>query len=218
MGYSAHTGARSSDRPQGERPGRCAAGVQNIIFPSLRRRARGLLKRAIATEFVMPASDSLVSLDHAKDWAKRLLKHQAGSSLDTLAKSQEAVAVMLGHASWHALTRFYQHQKPVSPTPSDASAESTPFDAWMKESLEQANAAYPGLQATQVEMLAHDITDCEATGDELYESMRRFEDEGYFPEAALDLAFKEAAVEVKAPPGPCWSGSGRPTTRLTSSR
>ena len=150
----------------------------------------------------MPASDSLVSLDHAKDWAKRLLKHQAGSSLDTLAKSQEAVAAMLGHASWHALTRFYQNQVPEEAVPSPGpAAEVPPFDVWMKESLDQVNAAYPGLKATQVEMLGHDITECEAAGDELYEAMRRFEDEGYFPDAALDLAFKEVALEVKAPPG-----------------
>lgn len=55
----------------------------------------------------MPASSDLVSIDHAKDWAKRL--HKSKVSVSTLSSAQEAVAVMLGHASWHALDSFYKN-------------------------------------------------------------------------------------------------------------
>lgn len=53
----------------------------------------------------MPASASLVTFEHAKDWAKRLKK--ATPSFSSLSQAQEAVAKMLGHASWHALSAFY---------------------------------------------------------------------------------------------------------------
>jgi hypothetical protein len=55
----------------------------------------------------MPASSDLVSIDHAKGWAKRL--HKSKVSISTLSSAQEAVAVMLGHASWHALDSFYKN-------------------------------------------------------------------------------------------------------------
>lgn len=143
----------------------------------------------------MPASDSLVTLDHAKDWAKRLSKHQSGP----LAQSQEAVAVMLGHASWHALQRFYQNLASPPETSSQAILEDA--DAWMKAKLDQVNQAFPGLDAVELEALAHNTTECEVDAEELYYEMRQLEDEGYMPEVALGKALEERSVEVLPPPG-----------------
>lgn len=147
----------------------------------------------------MPASSTLVTLDDAKGWAKRLHKHQPDS---TLAKSQEAVAAMLGHSCWHALTRFYKAQAPANPAPDpEPKSSSESYDEWLEETLGRINRTYPGLNATQVEVLAHETTEFEASSDELYEKMRHYDWEGYSPDAALEMAFDELAVTVKAPPG-----------------
>lgn len=139
----------------------------------------------------MPASNTLVSLDQAKDWAKRLTKTNA--SLTSLSASQEAIAIMLGHASWHALTAFYAPKLPTG--------EDETFEEQMARNLKAINTLYPNLNAVSVEVLARETDEIDATSDELYERVRELENEGYFPEGAMDMAMKEMTTRVYAPPG-----------------
>lgn len=157
---------------------------------------QGVAHRAVDRSVPVPASPSLVSLDHAKDWAKRLLKGAPSAPIATLAHAQDAVAHMLGHASWHALSQFY---RPQATAPSDGPAAD--FDAWSEATLGVLNAAYPGLGAVTVESLATDTVEGELDATTLQDRARDLQNEGYFHDDAFHLAVEQLSVPVKAPPG-----------------
>lgn len=149
----------------------------------------------------MPASPSVVELNQAKAWAKRLLK--ATPALESLSQAQEAVAKMLGHASWHALVAFYAHRKPserdASPhTPHTSSRN--PDDAFSGV-LRLINERFPGINATVVETLAHESEEVETGQAEIIDRFFDLERSGHFPEYALEMALKESTQSVHAPPG-----------------
>ena len=140
----------------------------------------------------MPASPALVSLDHAKDWAKRLQK--AVPSLSGLAQAQEAVALMLGHAHWHALTSFYA---PV-PIPEKAETEGD-YEALYQSVISNR---HPELGDVRVEVMAYEMTELREDGaDGLIARAKELENDGYFQEDALAMALEENTVTSHAPPG-----------------
>lgn len=140
----------------------------------------------------MPASPSTVSHVQAKDWAKRL--HKAAPALGSLTAAQAALAQMLGHASWHALDRFYANCEEVNDS---AQAEADPF----KETIEQANALYPGLDAKEIEVLAVELDDLDCSASELVERAQEIEREsGMFTDDAYAQALEECVHPVLPPP------------------
>ena len=146
----------------------------------------------------MPASASLVSLDQARDWARRL--HKATPAFGGLAKAQEAVAVMLGHASWHALVAFYQHRSPAPPV--RGSAKSDPLGEAMNHCLAAVNARYPGLEATCVEVIANEIEEFAADATQLMEAAYEMERaERLFFSDAISEVLEKAQITIHAPPG-----------------
>lgn len=151
----------------------------------------------------MPASPSLVTLDQAKDWAKRLAKSKL--TVATQAQALEAVAVMLGHASWHALDRYYKNATPVespasAPDPATEAEPDIPFDKAMERLTAFINGKYPGLKATSVIELAREADLWSGDTHSLRDRIRELEDDGYFPEAALDIAMGEQTSNVCFPP------------------
>lgn len=160
----------------------------------------------------MPASTTTVSLDQAQDWARRLLK--ATPALSSLSAAQTAVATMLGHASWHALTAFYKPSAPAaspsSKSPSGPGELICVVEAGPRQSMEDSmagylaaiNAKYPGLNAIQVEVLAHETDEMEFGPDELIERARQVEyDKGMGFEDALSEILEECQTRIYAPPG-----------------
>lgn len=149
----------------------------------------------------MPATSALVSLDHAKDWAKRLVKH--GQSVRTLAQAQEAVAVMLGHASWHALSRHYQQPPapPVLATAALSQEEQRPFDEAMEVLCASVNRLYPGLNATGVVEMARDLDVFGGMVAQAAQDIGRLTYDGYATEDAVKEVLGEEVSEVSAPPG-----------------
>ena len=148
----------------------------------------------------MPASASLVRLEHAKTWAKRLLK--ASPALGTLSACQEAVARMLGHANWHAMEAYYSNQEPGSVQPV-VQAQPSPggLDEMFEGVVNLINQRFPGVQATSVQMLAHEMEEMRAEPEEINERSRQLEDEGHFPEDALAMALKQFTTRIHAPTG-----------------
>lgn len=151
----------------------------------------------------MPASNSLVTLDHAKHWAKRLAKTKP--TISTLAQAHEAVAGMLGHASWHALSQFYSAgDAPATEGATDANSScdnAAAKDPLFAPLLALINRRYPGLNAEMVEVMAIESEDIEGGGDAIEMRKRELEDEGYFSEDALGKAIEELTVRTHAPPG-----------------
>ena len=148
----------------------------------------------------MPASTSLVSLDHAKHWARRLAKAQP--AIASLAQAQEAVAQMLGHASWHALTRFYDTPATANAVvAADTIETDNPRDPLFAPSLRLINTKHPGLNAQMVEVLAIETDEIEGGGSQLQETRREFEGQGYYSDDALDKAIEQLSVRIHAPPG-----------------
>lgn len=145
----------------------------------------------------MPASASLVTLDHAKDWAKRL--KASSSAFATLSEAQKAVATMLGHASWHALIAFYGRQSSFQEVPSKHPAldSESPFPGV----LSLINSRFPGIDAVEVEVLACETDEIETDADTLVDRIADLDGEGYFPETAIQAALKEMTQTVYAPPG-----------------
>jgi hypothetical protein len=138
----------------------------------------------------MPASTQTVSFDQAKDWSRRL--HKAVPALRKLSAAQAAVASMLGHADWHALTRFYQVPT-YAPDPA--------LDP-IEQELAEVRARYPGLKAQQVEVLAIELDEIEGRPEEIIEHARQLEyDQGMFASDALEQALEQAACTVYPPPG-----------------
>lgn len=142
----------------------------------------------------MPASSQLVSLEHAKDWAKRLHKH---GCLPSLAKAQAAVALMLGHADWHGLTQHYQ--KSAQPSVSPQEPKRT-IDESMVVLCDEINRLYPGLGATQVIEMAREMDVLDASFDELDREVRAHQDEGHFDSDALSMALEAHQRTVQSPP------------------
>lgn len=131
----------------------------------------------------MPAQIEYVTLDQAKSWAKRLVKSQ---DLPKLAQAQEAVAHMLGHASWHALRQFYQNtpepasEALVTPTPASAEGRSPrDIDETAQALLEHVQQAYPDLQARQVFEFTREIVSLETDEHELADCASKLERSGY---------------------------------------
>lgn len=148
----------------------------------------------------MPAQTHLVSLDHAKDWAKRLVTFPL--PIDRLARAQQAVALMLGHASWHALERFHQDARQEAPARAPSPLEAPPAPTDMLAGLTAfLNRRYPGLNAEEVEELALDVDLCKGTPECIAERTRELENEGYFSEDALGKALEELTLRVRLPPG-----------------
>jgi hypothetical protein len=146
---------------------------------------------------VMPASVNLVSLDHAKDWAKRLLKH--GQGVHTLAQAHAAVAVMLGHASWHALDRHYANQ--AAPPPLVAPTQPLTFDESMVALCEIVNQKYPAIQATRVVEMARELDLLEKMPAEIAEEAQEKYRDGYFMFDAVHETLKAASKSVHSPMG-----------------
>lgn len=143
----------------------------------------------------MPASTQTVSLDQAKDWSRRL--HKATPAVGKLSDAQAAVATMLGHVDWHALTRFYQAPLPVPAAILDAASQDP-----LEQELVEIRARYPGLKAEQVEVLALELDEIEGRPEEIMERARELEyDEGMFSSDAMEQALQEAACTVLPPPG-----------------
>lgn len=147
----------------------------------------------------MPASNSLVTLGHAKHWAKRLAKTKP--TISTLAQAHEAVADMLGHASWHALSQFYDAAEAAAANANCASDNSAAKDPLFAPLLALINSRYPGLNAEMVEVLAIESDDIEGGGEAIEQRKRELEDQGYFSEDALGKAIEELTVRTHAPPG-----------------
>lgn len=148
----------------------------------------------------MPATPDLVTLDHAKKWAKRLLKNTP--TFRQLAQAQMAVAVMLGHASWHALTQNYK-AAPAScgPAPSEALSVQAQADAIVQDTLDRLNRHYPGLDALEVQVMAHDLTLLATDEYDLSERMRQLCYDGEDVHSAAHEALTKATMDVVAPPG-----------------
>lgn len=145
----------------------------------------------------MPAAPSLVSLDHAKRWAKRLLAHaRQHGPVRQLAQAQEAVAAILGHASWHALVAAH-------PTAPDRPPPAT-FDESMVRLIEEINQLHPALHATQVIEMAHDLDLCSDMPEEISRKVRSATNDGEWVGSAVRKAVEDATVTVKAPPGHLW--------------
>lgn len=137
----------------------------------------------------MPATQDTVSLDQAKDWARRL--HKNMPSIGKLSDAQRAVSVMLGHADWHALSRFYETQNDA-PRPDDKVGD---------DELRRINKLYPGIKATQVEVLAVELDELGDTVDEVMARSWEIENEGAFTRDAIEQALEEAISIVRPPPG-----------------
>lgn len=168
----------------------------------------------------MPASSNLVSLDHAKKWAKRLTK-APGNTL-SLAQAQETVAHMLGHASWQALTRFYDTSlTPQTVAENSAMTQDPGQGSLFSPLLGLINARYPTLHACEVEVLAVETDEIEGGGSDLLDAFREFERDGYFPEDAVMKAVEKLSVRVHAPPGHSMirvrDGQGKATLVIVSS-
>lgn len=89
-------------------------------------------------------------------------------------------------------------------TPDSATAlteNPPPFDDMMQAALDTINRKYPGLNGTFVEVIAHETEELECGPDELADKVRELEDEGYFPEGAMDKALEDNTTTLKAPPG-----------------
>lgn len=133
----------------------------------------------------MPAHN--VSLEQAKDWAKRLQK--ADPALSKLSHAQKVVAIMLGHADWHGLTRHYTR---------DRSDNGRSLD----RQLDALNRLYPGLEATSIEVLAMEQEEIEGTVDDIIDRAHEIErEDGCFLSEAMEQAMREAVVLSKPPPG-----------------
>lgn len=151
----------------------------------------------------MPVSPHQVPLDTAKTWAKRLHRAlQDGAAPSSLSSCQTVLAQMLGHADWHAL-----HEATKSaPMPAGIPPKEAPQpdfqgpDMW-SDYLTHINAQYPGLNAIGLEMLGRDLEVCHGTSLELHERARELENEGFFPEDAVDKAMSEMVQTLDAPPG-----------------
>lgn len=145
----------------------------------------------------MPASNQTVSLDQAKDWARRL--HKAAPGLGRLSSAQAAVAVMLGHVDWHALTRFYQDQDATDPSTAPVSFSE---GDWEHQELEMINRMHPGLNATSVEMLAVELDEIDGSPEDIVARARELEyEERMFTADAFTQALQEASVVVRPPSG-----------------
>ena len=152
----------------------------------------------------MPASNALVSLDHAKDWAKRLSKHQSCP----LSQAQTAVAAMLGHASWHAMCQFYSNQAATPEPVASSPAERESFDELQARQLKKINADYPGLNAVAIEAMGFDLNETFMGYEDIVERARAHEYEGYFFDDAVSKALEEQCVNSYSPPGHLFARSG----------
>lgn len=144
----------------------------------------------------MPANASLVTLDQAKDWSKRLLK--AAPALGSLSQAQQAVAAMLGHASWHALDRFYA--APAWPSPAPVTPAAAERSDPLARTVALLNARHPHLQATDVEVVAHAVVELNANVDELARRADELVYEGCDTQDAWCQAVEEHSRELQAPP------------------
>lgn len=141
----------------------------------------------------MPFASPSVTFAHAKDWAKRLKK--ASPAFEKLSQAQEAVAKMLGHASWHALTAFYENQTPPAvPSPVDPSH---PF----ADVLELVNAKFPGVNAVDLRVLGYEADEINTDPHALADRILYLDREGYLPEYAAKTVLEEMTCTVHAPPG-----------------
>lgn len=137
----------------------------------------------------MPATHDTVSLDQAKDWARRL--HKNTPSIGKLSDAQKAVASMLGHADWHALGRFYENNQD-GPRPDDKVGD---------DELRRINKLYPGIKAATVEVLAIEFDELDRTVDEIMARSYEIESEGAFTRDAIEEALEESVSIVRPPPG-----------------
>ena len=144
----------------------------------------------------MPASAALVSLENAKDWAKRLAKHQSCP----LSQAQASVAAMLGHASWHALSQFYSRQAEAQTAP-EPPAASESYEALVARQLKQINTTYPGLNAVAIEAMGMDLNETFMGYEAIVEAARANDYDGYFLEDAVSKALEDHCVESHGPPG-----------------
>ncbi len=152
----------------------------------------------------MPASNDLVTLDHAKDWAKRLLKSRQARGEDaTLSACQTDVSHMLGHASWHALTRFYQPNEELSTAPTEAPERRT-WEESERHMLGVINRQHPGMKATSVEVMSLEPVIEIDSKEQVVELVEQYEDEGGFSPDIVDEALEKLAVPLHAPPGCMW--------------
>lgn len=94
---------------------------------------------AFIEEMTMPVRPDQVPLDTAKAWAKRLsrtIKHEAPTTPWTLAKSQRAVAQMLGFDHWHALEKTLGHPAIAPPATLFSSSDNSSVQQWTQDLLE----------------------------------------------------------------------------------
>lgn len=164
----------------------------------------------------MPASANRVSLDQAKDWAKRLLKAQ---QVDTLASGQKMVSIMLGHGSWHDLEQFYKSQpapgrgqspvivhldtlgyfEPGTAPDVPRATEPVSFDESMARLVRYINFRYPGIEATEIHEMAREVDFFSSSKHEVADKAVEAEREGYFLEDSILKALDDAIVNVKIP-------------------
>lgn len=141
----------------------------------------------------MPASSTLVSLEDVKRWSKRLAKNNP--AFTSLSQAQSAVADMLGHASWQALSRFY------SQPPTTRQVVPPNSDPLFGPLLDLLNTRYPTLNAQMVEVLAIESEEIDGGIGDIQEKAREYEDQGYFREDALEKAMGDLTVKIHPPPG-----------------
>jgi hypothetical protein len=149
----------------------------------------------------MPAQPHLVSLAQAKAWAKRLLK--GTPALTSLAQAQTAVATMLGHASWHALTQYYQAATPEPTVPSAAVPPPVKpsFDEGVAALKATLQAAYPGLAITHVVEMARDLDLLDISPTDLADEIQAtYRQTGESIEQVVKESLRPHTVEIHVPP------------------
>jgi len=137
-------------------------------------------------------------MDQAKDWAKRLLKH---GSFKQLSAAQNAVAVMLGHASWHALSKA-PPSSPAMPASPKGAEPAAPDTRPLWDQLEDIiNARHPGLGGGSLVGMARDLDLLQDTPAALAYTIETHHDAGALLDEAVAEALEGATQRIVPPPG-----------------
>lgn len=159
-------------------------------------------------EKCMPASNKIVTIENARDWARRLQKNTP--ALSKLSDAQKAVASMLGHASWYALNNFYKNQE-SSQTPmvnSTAPVEKTKekasltFDEFNENALAIINERYPDLKAQSIQEMASQFEYINGDANDIINLAQEIEtNEDYSYSDSLEEALERNQVKIHMPKG-----------------
>lgn len=152
----------------------------------------------------MPASSQLVTLEHAKDWAKRLVKsRQDRGETITLSQCQNDVAHMLGHAHWHALTRSYQATSTASTVP-PAPGSQRSLAEQERQLLALINGRHPAMRATAVIAMSREPVQELNDERQFTDKVQEFKDDGGFYPEVIGEALEELLIPLYMPPGHLW--------------